>query len=86
MGVEDKKIKVSSETIAKLVGDIHSLTEVVSAQARTIQMLEARLAVCEGLRTGTGGGRANEWWQKPIVSFQGSAVRDLDAGEQANVR
>jgi len=42
--------------------------------------------VCEGLRTGEGGGRANEWWQKPIVSFQGSAVRDLDAGEQANVR
>lgn len=76
------KIKVSSETLARLVGDIHALTEVVTAQARTIQILEARLAVCEAESVVTR--RPDQaWWQNPVVSFQGAGVRD--AGEQANV-
>lgn len=74
------KIRVSSETLARLVGDIHALTEVVSTQARTIQMLEARLAVCEAGSRIVVRKDTNDWWQNPIVSFQGR-----DAGEQANV-
>lgn len=77
------KIKVSSETLARLVGDIHALTEVVSAQARTIQVLEARLAVCETESVLTRRPNHSDWWQKPVIHFQGPTARD--AGEQANV-
>lgn len=73
------KLKISEDTIAKMVGDIHALTEVVSTQARTIQMLEARLAVCEAGREMLRKD-PSDWWQKPVISFQGR-----DAGEQANV-
>lgn len=73
------KIKVSPETLAKLIGDVHELAELVQKQARTIAMLEARLAVCETLKPV----HKRDWWQDPIISFQGRAVRD--AGEQANI-
>jgi hypothetical protein len=77
------KIKTTVEEFTRLREDVQLLAGIVARQAAVIQGLEARLAVCESLGNPRRPLQREPWWQNPVVSFQGSSVRD--AGEQANV-